>query len=166
MRDCAWRHVHRDRCRRQYRTVDVAQRHVDLLGPTLARVIDDPEFDAALDRDEGDQAVPVGRSHRVPERLAPASPVDGRPRCHRPGVVQLPDDGAHASRCLGAEGLDAELHRSAWFSDVAQCQSSKWWERQVRRHPPRELAVAVLCLLVRRACPARYCSAVRRGSPR
>ena len=59
----------------------------------------------------------AGEKHRrkealcvIVKRLPTAVVVDGRPACHRPTVVELPDDRAHAAAAVAAPMLHAVLH--------------------------------------------------------
>ena len=133
--------------------------------PGLIGVVDEDQREAAVARLDGHQPVGVARAARRTTSACGAVTVHRGPRGHRPAVVELPDDRARVARAArSGSARSPNATARAWFSDMAQCQSSiVAGSGQVPRRPRGQLEVAVLGLLVARASRAPSASAVRRG---
>src|SRR5450830_1219942 len=134
---------------RDRRPVEELTRQAHGAAPDLAGVIHDAEHVAVVAALNGDRPVGVGVAQRVPERLGALVAIDGRPGCHGPAVVELPDDGSGGPWpprpvVLDRVGDSAGLVELCGPVPVGEVGG----DSQVRRETAVELAVAVLGLLV------------------
>ena len=94
--------------------------------PLVRRVVDGEQHELAAAWLDRQQPRRVGVAEGEPRRLAPAATVDDGPAGHRPAVVELPPDRAHARATQRAEVLDAGAHGArlvAVASPTATCRS-------------------------------------------
>ena len=122
---------------------------VDLRRPRCARLVDEHRPELELGRLDGEQPVGIGATQRVPHRLASPVAVHGRPRDHRPAVVQLPHDRPGADvpdrpQVLHAQGDGACLVELREEQPVVEVRG----HRKMVRKSTSELAHPVGRLLV------------------